>query len=108
MATLTAQTPTITGTTPTYSAVTSSDSILYTSDRTFLVVKNGGGSSTNVTVVVPGTEYGQPRADVVVAVPAAGERWIGPLVGDLATGTPLTITVNYSVTTSVTAALVQL
>ncbi len=105
MALLNAQSPQITGTTPTYSAVNSSDTLKYTNAPKVLIVKNGGGGSINVTVVVPGSKYGQANPDVVVAVPASGERWIGPFAADMAVDG--VITVNYSGTTSVTAALLS-
>jgi hypothetical protein len=108
MTTYTANTPKITGTTPTYQAVSASDALPFRGERSFLVVKNGGGSPTNVTVVIPGTIYGQPIPDVTVAVPAAGERWIGPFKADMDDATTGNITVNYSLTTSVTAAYVVL
>jgi len=97
----------VTGTTPAYVAVSSSDTIV-PDERTFLIVKNAGGSGDNAVVVVPGTTYGQARADVTVNVPATtGERWIGPLVADLADPSTGLITVTHSFTTSVTCALVR-
>jgi len=97
----------VTGTTPAYVAVSASDTIV-PDDRTFLIVKNAGGSADNAVVVVPGSIYGQARADVTVNVPATtGERWIGPLVADLADPSTGLITVTHSFTTSVTCALVR-
>lgn len=106
MTLLAAQTVKITGTTPTYSAVTSSDTVKYRGENQFLIVKNGSGGSVNVTVVVPGSKYGQANPDVVVAVPASGERWIGPFHNDMADADNI-ITINYSATTTITHALVQ-
>jgi len=107
MATYSVQSPSITGTTPTFSAVSSSDKVHYVGERSFLIVKNGGGSSVNVTVVVPGSTYGQANPDVVVAVPAGAERWIGTFRRDMADANG-DIATNFSATSSVTAALVQI
>lgn len=107
MALLNPQQVGITGTTPAYGAVAASDTIV-PDDRTFLIVKNGNASPDTVTVVVPGAAYGQARPDVAVSVPATnGERWIGPMVADLADPTTGLITVNHSVTATVTCALVR-
>ncbi len=106
MALLTAQSPVITGKTPSYGAVSSSDTLRYTNAPQFLIVKNASGGSINATVVVPGQTYGQNNPDVVVAVPDGGERCIGPFSSAMAVEG--LITVNFSGTTSVTAALVTL
>lgn len=106
MALLTAQAPAITGTAPSYTQVNSTDTVRFTNTPKVLIVKNGGGGSINVTVVVPGSTFGQANPDVVVAVPAAGERWIGPLDSKMAVNG--VITINYSGTTTVTAALMSL
>lgn len=79
-------------------------------DRNYLWVKNGGGTSINVTVTsFPDTlPWGGAAADLVVAVPNGQERWIGPLRGtahaDPATGV---VGIAYSALTSVTTALVM-
>lgn len=107
MALLTAQQVKITGSTPTYGAVAATDTLV-PDDRTFLIVKNGNASADTCTVVVPGTAYGQARPDIAVNVPAnTGERWIGPLVPDLADPATGLISVTHSVTTTVTCALVR-
>lgn len=107
MALYAVQSPVITGTTPSYGAVALTDTIKYDSDDQFLIVKNASGASVNVTVVVPGTKHGQNNPDVVVAVGAAGEKWIGPFTSDMKDADNI-ITVTFSAITSVTAALVQL
>jgi hypothetical protein len=43
-----------------------------------IYVKNGSGASIDVTIATPNTIDGLAIADRVVAVPAAGERVIGP------------------------------
>jgi len=83
-------------------------------DRTFLIVKNAGGSPVTVTVVTPKTDPGgHAIADDVVSVPATtGERWIGPFpaeyYADPANTVPGNCGVTYSGVTSVTVAVVSL
>jgi hypothetical protein len=106
MALLSAQAPNITGAAMTYSAVTASDTITPASNL-YLHVKTAG-TGTTVTVVVPGSQYGQARPDVAVTIGTNADRIIGPLVPDLADPTTGLITVTYSATTSVTAALLAM
>lgn len=107
MALLAIQQVGITGTTPSYGAVAASDTIV-PDGRAFLIVKNAGGSIDNCVVVTPGSTFGQANPDVTVSVPATtGERWIGPMVPELADPTTGQITVTHSFTTSVTCALVR-
>lgn len=87
-------------------ATVSGDTILH-DKRGFLWVKNASGATITATVVVPGTEYGQARADIAVSVPAGSDRFVGPLVLDLADTDGL-IDVTYSAVTSVTVAAVRL
>lgn len=109
MALLSAQTPVITGTTPSYVAASASDTLKHTTDNSFLIVRNAGGSPDTVVVVIPGSKYGQATPDVSVTVPATtGERWIGPFKSDMVDPTSKVITVTHSFTTSVTVALVTL
>ena len=107
MALLTTQQIGITGTNPTYDAAGGSGDTINPDSRTVLHVKNGDASSHSVTVAVPGTEYGQARPDVVVAVPAGESRFIGPLVTDLADPTDGQVHVTYTATTSVTVAALR-
>lgn len=107
MALLTTQQVGITGTTPVYGAVAASDTIV-PDERSFLIVKNASGTVDNVTVVIPGAQFGQNRPDVSVAVPITnGERWIGPFTPDMADPATGLITVTHSQTASVTCALVR-
>ncbi|MEO5665513.1 MAG: hypothetical protein ABIR39_19785 [Nocardioides sp.] len=108
MALLTPQQVGITGTTPTYGAVAASDTVT-PDDRTFLIVKNAGGSPDTCTVVIPGSYLGQAIPDVAVTVPATnGERWIGPLNAAAVDPTTGLVTITHSFTTSVTCALVRI
>jgi hypothetical protein len=105
MATITAQSVVATGLTPVYSAVTGSDQFLPDAGGLIYVIKNGGGSTDNVTITDSGNSpAGNTGTNPVVAVPAAGERWIymNPALVNANTGF---ITVAHSFTTSVTAGL---
>ncbi len=73
--------------------------------RSFVTVKNGGGSPITVTVVVPGNDdFGTARPDYTVAVANATERDIP--ITHAALVDPVTGLVNftYSAVTSVTVA----
>ena len=105
MALLTPQSPAIGGIVPTYSAVASEDTFTQR-ERQFLIVKNGGGSTDNVTVVVPGSTRGIANPDITVAVAAGTEKWFGPFDAGLTDPTDQLIHVLHSFTTSVTCALV--
>lgn len=107
MALLSIQQVSITGTTPTYGAVASSDTVVPDS-RAFLIVKNTSGTVDSVVVVTPGQTFGQNNPDVTVTVPiTTGERWIGPMVPELADPTTGFITITHTQTGSVTCAYVR-
>lgn len=89
------QAVTITGAAQTATAVTASDTFP-PSERGFWEFTNGSGGSITATVVVPGTSYGQARADVAVVVGAGVTKKIGPLVPDLADPTTGLITITHS------------
>ena len=95
----------ITGTQLTYSTVNSTDSYA-PNPHGFIHVKNASGGSVTATVVVPGTQYGQARPDVAVAIPAGQDRFIGAMHADLVNPSTGLIDVQYSATTSITAAAV--
>lgn len=91
MALLTPQSPTITGITPTYATSTASDTVKYVGGRSMYVhCKNTAGAPNTMTIVVPGTEFGQQNPDIPITVPATtGDKLIGPLpakAADPATG----------------------
>ncbi len=109
MALLTEQPIVIAGTTPSYGAVAASDTIgnVGYGNNKFLHVKNAGGSSDVVTIVVPGTYLGVAIGDPTITVPATtGDKMIPipPGAVDPATGL---VTVQHSFTTSVTCALLS-
>jgi hypothetical protein len=74
----------------------------------FLQVRNASGSACVVTIVDPGlTPSGSPSVNPTVTVPAttgAAKIYLPPSLANPATGT---IQVNFSVTASITAALIR-
>jgi hypothetical protein len=93
--------------TPTYTAVNASDTITPDSNL-FLHVKNANASPSVVTITDSGTTPGGSAAtNPTVSVPATtGDRMI-PISSAYANPTTGLITVSYSVTASVTAALIR-
>lgn len=107
MALLAVQQVQITGTTPSYGAVAATDTLV-PDDGAFLIVKNVSGSADTCTIVTPGSTFGQANPDVVVTVPATtGERWIGPMVPELADPATGLITVTHAPQASITCAYVR-
>lgn len=96
----------VTGTEVTYSAPNTTDTAV-PGDRVFWHVKVGA-TATQATVVVPGSQYGQARPDVVVAGLANEERMFGPLVPDLADPSTGVVTLQVDQTAGVTVALVRI
>lgn len=78
MAALTTQVVSASGIAPTYTQVTALDTFS-PGDHVFAHIKNGGAGASTATFTTPGTVDGLAIADLVVTVPAAGERMIGPL-----------------------------
>ena len=110
MAVLAVQRITRAGLAPAYSAAAGGGDKFSPTDRTFLHVKNGGGSPITATVVTPKqTSYGAAIADIAVSVPAAGERMIGPFPRQHFADTDDALAdITYSAVTSVTVAVVEL
>lgn len=110
MALLTPQTVAKTGLAPTYSAVNATDTIAQANGVVqFLHVKNANASACTVTLVDGSkTPAGSNASNPTVSVPAStGDRMIGPLPNIMADTTTGLLSVQYSVTASVTAALVS-
>ncbi|HSV91722.1 MAG TPA: hypothetical protein VLH81_01550 [Desulfobacterales bacterium] len=104
MATLTVQQPALAGTAVTYGAAAAGGDSFPNDGRTIVHVKNGGGSSINVTIARSRTcDMGQTH-NVVVAVPNGDERIIGPF--DRNDFGP-SVALAYSGVTSVTVAAVR-
>ncbi len=106
MALLTIQPVPLTGVALTFGAVSASDTVAIPDDRCFLYVKNASGGSVNVTLVTPGVYLGVfAIADPAQAVGAGTERTF--LLSPAAYQDPATglVTIQYSATTSITAAV---
>jgi hypothetical protein len=96
MALLSTQQVTITGAAVTPVPAASGGDTVNPDERTELWVKNAHATlPRTVTIVRPGSTYGQANPDIPVVVPALGERFIGPLSRDLANTSGL-IDVTYS------------
>ena len=82
MATYTPQAASLAGIVPTYNAAALSDVLQQNNGRVYIHVKNGGGSSLNVTIDDPNSQTPVSATafnpDVVVAVANGEEKIIGP------------------------------
>ena len=93
------------GTALTFGACAGGGDTAKATDRGVLIFKNGDGTSTTVTMVVPGSDkYEQARPDVAISVAAGAEVAVGPLPSDLADPTTGNISFTYSKVTSLTVA----
>jgi hypothetical protein len=63
---------------PSYTSASADGHAVANNGRTFLHVKNGGGSPITVTIQTSTTIEGLAVADQTVSVPASEERLIGP------------------------------
>lgn len=109
MAVYSPETIQIGGTAPTYNAAAGGgDKVGRPGTNVVLHIKNGGGSAITATVVTPGTIAGQAIGDVAVSVPAAGERFIGPLTRQYFANDDEQVDLTWSGTTSVTFAVLEL
>jgi len=113
MATYTPVTPAIAGTVMAPAAVAASDTFANPRGNAFLYVKNASGGSINVTLTAQQTARpadgpfpSMTLANNVVAVGAGVEKLIGPIPAAFNDGNG-NVTVGYSATTSVTAAVIQ-
>lgn len=108
MALLTLQQIGVTGTAPNYVAASAGGDTIPPDDDGFLHVKNGSGAGMTVTVVTPGNGPGGIAVpDIAVAVPAGGDRFIGPLNAALMDPSTGTAGVTYSATAGVTIAALR-
>lgn len=84
-------------------AVSASDTVAPVANAWY-EVNNASGGNITVTVVVPGTAFGQNNADVAHTVPT-GQRWRIALPTSLVDPATGLITITHSGTTSVTGAV---
>lgn len=106
MALLTAQTVGVTGLEATYAAASGGGDTVAPAANQILHVINGDATDHDVTIVRPGTSYGQANPDVTVTVTAGEERFI-TLPAEFASGDPRVISITYDGVTSVTVAVLR-
>lgn len=100
--------PSIAGTTVAFTAVSANNDAVRPNQAVW--VRNGGGVSLTVTLETAGTAEGNAIADPTVVIPAGQDRLIGPFTrifpqtGGTDEGY---VYVNYSVTASVTRAVLS-
>lgn len=108
MAALTIQQSSLAGLTPAYAAASVGGDTITNDGKVVLHVKNGGATSINVTVVSTApARPGLAPASNVVAVPAGGERIIGPLDASAFNDANGAVSITYSGTTTVTVAAIR-
>lgn len=109
MSLLPTQTITQAGLVPAMTSCSSGGDTYQPSSTTFLLLVNDGGSSSDVTVNVTATAYGQPVQDVEVVVPAGGSAIAGPYdAGEVAAPQTGLATINYSNATPLTIAVLTI
>lgn len=114
MATLTRQDITEAGLEASYASAASGGDQVANDGRTVLHVKNAGGAARTVTVTAQDSSESVPgfgtmtRADIAVAVPDAGDRFIGPLPLEAFNDAAGNIQISYSAVTGVTIAALRL
>lgn len=102
---LTLQSIVRTGLSPAYTGANADGhSVTNEGKKTLVHVKNGGGSSINVTIQTPNTVDSLAVSDRVVSVPSGEERMIGPFPVETYNQSDGTIYVDFSAVTSVTVA----
>lgn len=108
MALITPQLVEPTGVALTFAAASGGGDTISPGSTTCLLVRNGDASSKTVTIVVPGTKYGQANPDISAAVAAGVTAVFGPFGSDLADPADGLIDVTYSAVTSVTVAALRI
>jgi hypothetical protein len=109
MATLGTQVIALAGLAPSYANATGGGDKCEVGDRVFLHVKNGSASSVTVTLTATASVRGQVVSNLTVAVPASGERMIGPLNADLfQSQTDGLCAIGYSASATVTVAALRI
>ena len=106
MATLTAIVPTYAGVNlGPVAAAAGGDKFVNTGNE-LLYIKNGGGSSINLTLDAQAVS-GLPITDPVIAVAAGAEKILGPFDPRYFTDSSGFLNLSYSAVTSVTVAVIQ-
>ena len=98
------------GIVPSYGSAASGGDTFANDGKTFFHVKNGGGSSINVTLAsqVTNPPAGTAATNKVIAVAAGSEKMIGPLPANGWNDSNGQVHAGYSAVSSVTVAAVKL
>lgn len=107
MATLTPQTPVVTGVVFNFAAAAAGGDAFPLTGLTLLVVRNLDASSKVVTLVRPGTTYGQADPDVAFTVAAGAMAVWGPIPADWVDPSNSLVGILYSAVTSVSTAVLR-
>lgn len=97
----------VVGATIPWAPAAAGDTVAVASDGV-LLVRNGSGSPVTVTVVVPGSKYGQARPDITKAIAAGADAVFGPFPADIGDPTDRMVHVNYSATADVERAAISI
>lgn len=109
MALLTAQTVLTSGLQPTYvGASAGGDTFANSDERNYLHIKNASASAVNVTInsITP-CNHGFDH-DIVVSIPAGGERMIGTFAVNRFNNDQGVVSITYSAVASVTVAVIRI
>jgi hypothetical protein len=106
MAELTVQEVTLLGISPTFSAADSVGDTFKNYGKTIFHVKNGDTADKVVTIASNLCNYGENH-DIVVTVPAGGERQIGHFDTQRFNNNSFKVSVSYDAVTSVTVAAIK-
>lgn len=93
---------------PAYTTANAAGHSIRNRGNQFLHVKNGSGSSINVTLVTPVEVGGRAVDDDVIAVAAGAEKMIGPFDESIYNNPDGTVNVNFSAVATVTVAAFNL
>lgn len=108
MATLTVQEISRSAITPSYGAAAGGGDQFPNDGRTYLHIKNGGGSSITLTIATQMTVDGKAVADDAIAVTNAQERVVGPFPPAIYNDANGMVQLTYSGVTSVTVGAFRL
>jgi len=108
MATLTVQEISRSAITPSYGAAAGGGDQFPNDGRTYLHIKNGGGSSITLTVATQMTVDGKAVADDAITVTNAQERIVGPFPPGIYNDANGMVQLTYSGVTSVTVGAFRL
>jgi hypothetical protein len=108
MATVSAQDITLDGLEAEYSQASAGGDLFAPGATTLLHVRNGSGASINATVATTFQVFGLDLENVVTAIPAGEERFLGPYQRTYFAASSGFATVSWSATGSVTFAVLRM